>query len=186
MFMDPYAPEFVVQKEQAAHWQLSAAIRFHFTGENPILVLALASAAGEVFTDLVRHHAPEKSWDRHARNVHGLTERAYNAICRTGHNFLKHADRDPNGQLRWAIRDTEALMMLATLNAGELAGGLSPIELVYRDWYLALNMGGDTEAPGWMIEANARFPGIRTMSTKDQRAFGWLRARELEAELASD
>ena len=186
MNIDPYAPEFTVDKMHAGHWQLSAAIRLHFKGENPVLVLTLAGAAGEIFSDLVKHHVPTKSWDQRARDVHGLSEKAYNDIRRAGHNFLKHADRDPTEVLTWGADATEALMMMAVLNAGELDDALAPCEIVFRDWYFAVHMGGAANPLQFLIEADRRFPGIREMSIRDQRAFGLRRVEELEASLDAD
>jgi hypothetical protein len=172
---------FEVNKMHAAHRQLNVAIRLHFSGDDPVAVLTLAGAAATIFTDLVNHRCPERSWDKQAQQAVGLSPKEYFAIIRRGQNFLKHADGDPDDAIRWSVDDTEGLIMGACMNAG-LLDDLSPSAYVFKRWYIAKyrsRFPTDWEPGG---EATKFFPDLAQMSDEEQRAFGARRVDEVEAQ----
>jgi hypothetical protein len=129
-----------IGKLEAASRQLDAAIRLLFAGEDIVAVHTLAGAASGVLTDLVEHRAPDKSWDTFARDANKLDPTTYRAIKNRTQNFLKHADRDPDGEHEFPTAETTAIIMNAVMNIGELAGPLNMTQSVYQLWFLACNI----------------------------------------------
>lgn len=167
-------------KLDSANRQLDFAIQLLFGSSDAICIHTLAGAASILFSDLVEHHAPSKSWDRAAQKTNRLPPNQYFNIIRNGQNFLKHATSDPTAILNFDEVETEELMMLAVMNSGELQK-LSIPQSVYQLWYLgsrATRLGEDFP---FVREALELFPAINTLVRSDQRALG---ARILAAELA--
>ena len=172
MGLDEGALSFTVNKLQAAHRQLNAAIWLLFAEHDPLAVLALAGNASAVFSDLVALRSPLDSWDNHARQTNELTEQEYFAILRKGQNFLKHADRDADAIMTWPTPDTEAIILVAVLNGGQLDGN-SPWQQVFRSWYFAKHQRDLGEDKDFVREAARLFEGITEMTPVQQRAFGF-------------
>lgn len=127
---------FQLTKLEAAQRQLSIAIRMLFAGDDPIAVHTLTGAASIVFTDLIERLAPEKSWDRMAQEDNNLSARKYFSIIREAQNFLKHARDDHTEVFDFNPDDTEALVMMAVMNASEIAP-MSTEAQVFQLWFLA-------------------------------------------------
>lgn len=176
---------FEVDKMLAAHRQLNVAIRLHFEGDDPLAVVTLAGAAATVFTDLVEHRCPERSWDRRAQAVMSLAPKEYFAIFRQAPNFLKHADQDPDGVLRWSREETEGMIMAAVMNAGEL-DLLSLAASVFQYWYIAKHRAIFTPGFDPSVKAVQLFPGMDKMCGAEQRALGAQHLREEYAQLARE
>ncbi len=84
-----------VGKLDAANRQLDCAIQLLFSGGDPVCIHTLAGAASILFSDLIEHHASQKSWDRAAQKSNRLSPKEYFGIIRKPQNFLKHAKDDP-------------------------------------------------------------------------------------------
>lgn len=177
MGVDPGGLSFTVNKLQAAHRQLNAAIRLLFSEDDPVVVLALAGNASAVFSDLIAQKRPNDSWDQHAQQATNLTERQYFGVLRRGQNFLKHANRDAAAVITWPTPDTEAVILIAVLNAGELDGNSSS-QQVFRSWYLAKHQDDLGQDKDFIKDAATVFPGITEMNPPEQRAFGLQRFYE--------
>ena len=179
------AEHFEIDKMHAAHRQLNMAIRLHFEGDDPVAVLALTGGATRIFADLIEHRNLERSWDRRAREVVGLSKAEYFRALRDPTNFLKHADDDPDEVLHWSVEDTEALMITAVMNAVEL-DDLSPTSVVYQFWYVAKHRHIFSPTFEAGNRATDIFPGIQQMSVAEQRAAGLRRLYKFQADLAAD
>ena len=127
---------FEVTKVDAGQRQLALAIRMLFNGHDPIAVHTLAGAASIIFTDLVEKLAPEFSWDRMAQEDSNIAAQEYFQIVRKAQNYLKHAGDDRNEKLVFDPTDTESLIMLAVMNASEVAPMTKEAQ-VYLLWFLA-------------------------------------------------
>lgn len=171
MGLNPDRASFTVDKIHAAHRQLNAAIRLLFQGDDPLIVLALAGNASVLFATLVASRLPNQSWDRHAQQATGLTSSAYFEIVRKGQNFLKHADCDADALLTWYTSETEAIILWAVLNAGEI-GVNSPSQQVFRSWYFATRQADLSLDKRFVREAAELFPGIEKMTPTQQRQLG--------------
>jgi hypothetical protein len=128
-----------VTKVEAASRQLDAAIRLLFNGGDVVAVHTLAGAASIVISDLLNRSDPERSWDKAAQEVMGLTRGQYLAIVRRTQNFLKHADRDADAVQEFPISDTECTIFWAVMNMGELPRLLTMEQSVFQLWFLASN-----------------------------------------------
>jgi hypothetical protein len=168
-----------VNKLDAAHHQLDAAIRLHFLADDPSSILTLAGAAAGVFADLVESKRPQEWWDKTAWEANGLTRKAYFDAMRLGQNFLKQADKDPDDTIEWTEADTESLIFFAILNAGEI-GGNSTSEQVFQLWYFATRSQQFSAGFEPAVLALEYFPDILEMPEIDRRKFGSVRpAQEL-------
>ena len=127
---------FRVTKLEAAQRQLSVAIRMLFSGQDPVAVHTLAGAASIIFTDLVERLAPDNSWDKMAQEDNNLKAPEYFRIVRKPQNYLKHARDDHADVLVFDPVDTEGLIMLAVMNASEIAP-MSMEAQVFQLWFLA-------------------------------------------------
>jgi hypothetical protein len=114
-----------------------------------------------------------------------LAPKDYFGLFRKPQNFLKHAKDDPDGTFRGSIADTEALLMAAVMNAGEL-DGLSPAASLFQLWYIAKyrSIFAPDFEPG--IRAVELFPGMGQMTATEQRAFGARRLREEYEQIAHE
>ena len=110
-----------VTKLQAAQIQLDKAIRMLFAEEEPICTHTIAGAASILFADLVMKIKPEYSWDKMAQADNNLEAKEYFRILRKTQNFLKHAHEDHEGVLEFDTRETEQILLLAVMNASEVA-----------------------------------------------------------------
>lgn len=126
-----------ISKRDAANRQLDEAIRMLFEQRDPVAVHTLVGAATLIFTDLVEAQVPEKSWDTMAQNDNNLDKKSYFQIMRKTQNFIKHAKSDADDVLEFDTTEAPTLVMLSTLNNGELGGTLSREQSFFQLWYLA-------------------------------------------------
>jgi hypothetical protein len=174
---DPSVPDsFQLTKLEAAQRQLSVAIRMLFGGQDPVAVHTLAGAASIVFTDLVEHIAPENSWDRMAQEDNDLSPSKYFNIIRQAQNFLKHARNDHTEVFDFDPNDTDALTMLAVMNASEVAP-MSPEAQVFQLWFLAARYPLEYSTQSPFREAIEFFGDLRT-TARDQRLLAGQQALE--------
>ncbi|WP_295960179.1 hypothetical protein [Rhodoferax sp.] len=112
---------FTIGKLEVALRQLNFSIRLLFDGADAVSVHTLVGAASNILTDLVKVSAPERSWDKIAREANNLAPSAYFQIMRKPQNFFKHARDDHKATLEFDPEETEALAFWAVMNASELA-----------------------------------------------------------------
>lgn len=125
-----------VSKLEAALHQLNVALRLMFSQFDPIATHTLVGAASTLLSDLIEHHAADKSWDRLAYEANDLTPGNYFKVMRNAQNFFKHARDDPSETIAFDPTDTESLAFWAVMNASELAP-LSIEMQVFQLWYIA-------------------------------------------------
>jgi hypothetical protein len=170
-----------VGKLDAANRQLDFAIELFFGSGDPVCIHTLVGAASVLFSGLIEHRDPNKSWDRMAQADNNISSSTYFNIARKSQNFLKHAQNDPTEVLSLNEVVTEDLIMMAVLNSGELQR-MSVPQSVFQLWYLASRatiLGLDYP---FVRDALSLFPGIDLSPPADQRAMG---LRVLRAELAA-
>jgi hypothetical protein len=172
---------FQLTKIEAAQRQLSVAIRMLFTDQDPVAVHTLAGAASIVFTDLVEHFAPDKSWDRMAQEDNNLSASEYFKIIRQPQNFLKHARDDHTDVFNFDASDTEALIMMAVMNASEIAP-MSTEAQVFQLWFLAARYPLECATESPFREAIGLFGDLRTTARGQRLRLG---QRALERAIAN-
>ena len=160
-----------VTKLEAAQRQLNKAIRMLFAEDDPICTHTLAGASSILFTDLVAKLAPEHSWDRMAQEDNKLGVSEYFRIVRRSQNFLKHARDDHEDVLEFDPLETEAVLLLAVMNASEVAP-MSYEAQVYQLWALAAQYPEEVADQSPFREAVAYFGDLRHVSRAARLAAG--------------
>lgn len=113
------------------------AIRLFFSNADPVSVFTLAGNAWEIIDTLCqKNEIGSLSDESKSRLPEGITLRSYINPIR---NFLKHADRDPDGVLdKFSDVSNDSVLILAVEDYIRLRGK-SPIEFqVYQVWYFAV------------------------------------------------
>lgn len=171
--------QLVVSKLDAAQRQLRVAIRMLFSEDDPVAVHTLVGAASLLFSDLVEIAAPERSWDKKAREANSLTPSEYFQVMRHYQNFFKHAHDDHEAVLEFNPEETEALAFWAVMNASELAP-MSIEAQVYQLWYIAARAPFEDPKRSPLREALELFGDLRPLPRTERLKAG---NRVLEVEL---
>ena len=129
-----------LNKNEAARRQVNAAIRMLYENEDPVAVHTLAMAGFRILRDLASGRS-----DSYMENVIGLMIRSnkkkefwarYNGFS----NFLKHADKDPDG-IHDGVDETvnDFVLLLACLYYQDLGNQFTPEMSAHVAWFTALN-----------------------------------------------
>ncbi len=125
-------------KIEAASRQLNMAIELLFEGRDSVAIHTLVGAAGRILSDLVEHRRPGESWrSKTVESLPGISVQEGYAILNRTPNFLKHADRDPDGVESFNEEENDDLMFLACLECGEIEIPLSLQMQAFQIWYMA-------------------------------------------------
>lgn len=168
-------------KIEAALRQLNRAIQMLFHEDDPVCTHTLAGAASVLLTDLVEKLAPEHSWDRMAQEDNNLGQSQYFKVVRNAQNFLKHARVDHADTLEFDPQETEALLLLAVMNASEIAP-MSHEAQVYQLWALARQFPAAVASESPFREAVAYFGDLRHVPRPQRLALGRRALQELRAQ----
>src|SRR5690242_20601667 len=126
-------------KAQAATRQLDEAITLLFADHDPLAVRTLAAAAHGILADLVERKFPGESWRSKIVEGSGLSKKEALAALNSAQNYLKHADRDYDGELSFEEEENDHVIFVATLECGTLGHRLSFAMQAFQIWYLAAN-----------------------------------------------
>jgi len=175
--------QLYVNKQAAAMRQLNAAIRILFAGEDALAVHTITAAVHEVLTS-VDHKSSDKSGfvyletldslqEQHPKLFSGFSikdlKKLVHSKNRSGANFLKHADKDPDNLL-----DTEALttdhMLLEACTLYSNLGFDPSIEMqAFARWHLSVYPSAESDR----IKTQAG--DVNDLDRSDQLDFGdWL------------
>jgi hypothetical protein len=165
-----------IKKLDAARRQLDAAVRAFFHGEDAIAVHTLVGAASNIISDLVRHKAPDRSWDKYIAQDNNLTEKEYFRIAKKAQNFFKHANLDPDGEFEFDQRETDDLIFMTSLNLTGLCRSgekLSDELSLFQFWYIAVRRRGwnkpkDRRMESLIEHALDMFPDIEDLPRDEQ------------------
>lgn len=128
-------------KSQAATRQLDVAIELLLADRDPLAARTLAAAAFGLLSDLVEAGRPGESWREALITDSGLPRRQAVEVLNGASNFLKHADRDPVGNISFDEEENDHLIFFATIECGELGEPLSQTIQAFQIWYLACYPG---------------------------------------------
>lgn len=155
-----------ISKLDAARRQLLAAIHLHWYFTEPLAVYSLASNTWEICDTLLKHMDKVRLL-REISEVHGSTDREIRKLINEPRNFLKHADRDPDGTMQdLDAADCDAIVETACIDY-MMASGRSPSILgLYLAWYSAIN----PEKTGGFFRGGADtfFPGLAERPRAEQ------------------
>jgi hypothetical protein len=160
-------------KFDAATRQLNTAIQLFFERRDPVSVRTLLGAASRVFADLVEARHAGESWrGAIAASIPQLPPgEVYRIIDRT-HNFLKHANKDPEGVEIFSEEENEGLIFVSCLECGELGGPKSREMQAFEIWYMAAHperFGAENSAA---VDALAVLPTLHTLDRDEMIAQG--------------
>ena len=123
-----------VTKLNASCRQVDSAIHLFFEEYDIISVHCLGASGSNILTD-VAEKKKGTSWRARSQIDHNVPREDINRVFNDAWNFFKHGDRDPDGILSIDSLDTEYLLFLATLDAGELGIRTRSME-VYQAWFV--------------------------------------------------
>jgi hypothetical protein len=111
---DHPAPYEMVTKLQAAERQLRVAIRLFFERRDLVAVHTLGAAAQDLLRDVGRQRGI-KSIFKDNENIRSEHRERLGTLFREAQNFFKHADRDPEAQLKFYHGATQFYLLDAAL-----------------------------------------------------------------------
>jgi hypothetical protein len=122
-----------IRRLDAAKRQLETAMSLYFGHGDPISIHALACAAYDIIDGVNQHRGGKEMWvkRRYTQSPGRPTRGDLNEV----QNFLKHADRDPEGTLDFFPLLTEPMLADASRTYVELTGDLSPVLEVMLRWF---------------------------------------------------
>jgi hypothetical protein len=143
----------VITKIQAAEHQLDTAIRLFFENIDHLSSYTLAAASREITDDLCEKKAHELFQQEFARLGDALEVRLSHReemkilikeeyyedamkLFRKRQNFLKHADKDPEGQIDdLNARELALVIMFASKNFSLLEKRITPALSIFLHWF---------------------------------------------------
>lgn len=163
-------------KIDVAEAQIRTAVKLFFENAHPVPVHTLACAAREIVATLGQKLGIKTILEEVADNL--LTEKREVLKKATAFvNFMKHADRDPQGVLKnFSDTDNDPILFFACQDFGRVTGGM-PIEAqVYEAWYFATSVKRVSEgARDWQKLVKAcikHFPRVRVVGRDEQKKIG--------------
>ncbi|MEN9846635.1 MAG: hypothetical protein RIS36_1782 [Pseudomonadota bacterium] len=170
-----------VSKLQSIKSHLVTAVRLLFEDGDPCAIHTLVGAASIVSFDLMQSRFPGKAWEHHVLSSNEMTMKDYLQMARKAQNFLKHADREGDGNplLELKPEETEGLLWVSFQNYRKLIAGATKIPpelLVFELWYIAkhctaFNAASDKTAR-MLREVQRVFPNLNKSSRSAQAREG--------------
>lgn len=125
-----------VSKLDSAKRQLEMAIRLFLSYEDIISVHTLTAAAHQILKDLSNKQGKESAIkDGLMKRVKPEKRKEFWNMINDPENFFKHADRDPEGLLKFYTGNTEMLLWDVCLMYQNLVDELPPLVRIYYLWY---------------------------------------------------
>jgi hypothetical protein len=128
-----------IRKLGAARHQLEAAVQLYFADAHPVPVHTLVSAAYAILRDINE----KRGGSFMVKDLHKLVgpERAADLRKRfkRSENFFKHADTDPEGEIKFKAIETPLPLFEAILKYSELTGEQPPQLMAFAIWFLLEN-----------------------------------------------
>ena len=123
--MDEAAPYETLTKLEAAERQLRVSIRLLFERRDLVAVHTLAAAAQEVLRDLGRPLG-FKSIFKGSEIIRPEYRKEFDQLFNRAQNFLKHADRDRDDELKFYYEATKFYLLDAALLYNHITGRQFP------------------------------------------------------------
>lgn len=139
--------KMMVSKLDAAKRQLETSIHLYFSYGDPVSVHTLAAAAYNVIHDLNEKRGGEKM----LKDMWQLLDTEDAALFRKhineAENFLKHADRDPDGLLELSPQWTEVLLLDASMRYCVLTDEQPAALQLFINWFVVRHPNVFRESP---------------------------------------
>lgn len=124
-----------IDKVEAARRHLIAGVELFFDRYDPIVVHTIAFAAYQILSDLCAHRKITREIeDSEVLKDLGVHQEFLRAF-RKPHNFFKHADKDPDGLVRFFPGSNYVILLLATEYYAKLLAEVPKHCQVLRAWF---------------------------------------------------
>jgi hypothetical protein len=111
-------------------------VRLHFGGVDPVSAHTLAAAACEILRDVAKRKGVHHPYHNEVLPLVGPEKvPEFRRLIREDQNFLKHADRDPEGSMTLNPEFTECLLFEGARAHFALAGYETPETRVFAIWF---------------------------------------------------
>jgi hypothetical protein len=126
-----------ISKLEAVRRQLETAIRIYFVNGDPVSIHTLAAASLQILSDLDRRGGGEGTLlDLVLSGIKPEYVKEVRKLLAEAENFFKHADRDPDRVLEFAISMPEFFLWACACKYPELVSETPPLMLVFRVWFI--------------------------------------------------
>ncbi len=129
-----------LSKIEAIRRQIDASIRILFENEDPIAIHTLAMASFQMLRDLSAK-SEDNYFNKMLKNMlNPSLEREFWRIINRPANFLKHADKDPNGIIDNVEEEVnEGILVISCLLYQDLGNHLTPEMVTLISWFFAIH-----------------------------------------------
>lgn len=173
--MEDSVPSISVTKLDAARRQIETAILLYFNERDVLSIHTLSAAAQGILHVLAKRAGKSTPMKESlSAGIPGELRRKVEAALRGPQNFLKHADRDPDGELRFSPELTEFILFDAVSTYVRITSEKSPI-------FEAFVLSYSANHPEHFSAAG---PEAARLLQESQRVFGKDRLSILETALA--
>jgi hypothetical protein len=125
----------IISKLDAAERQLRQAVRLFFQRGDDVAIHTLAAASYQIISDLCKHKGIQREMeDSSILEGMGVKGEVLAAV-RKPQNFFKHADKDPEGNVRFNPLLNACLIMYAVQYFYSITGKQFPEGQVFRVWF---------------------------------------------------
>lgn len=124
-----------VSKLEAAERQLRQVVRLFFQRGDEVVIHTLAAAAYQIITDLCEHRGIQREIEDSQILVEMGMKKEALAAMRKPQNFFKHADKDPEGTVRFSPILSSCLILYGIQYYYSLTGKQFPEGQVFRVWF---------------------------------------------------
>ncbi len=124
-----------IDKLSAAVRQLHTAVELYFTGKDILSVHTLAGASHRILEDTAPNKEATYLLENIFKNIAGDSANSKKARkiffnhIKNQQNFLKHAEKDPNGTFQFKKEHTEGILLLACINITGRCSELNTAEM---------------------------------------------------------
>ena len=126
----------IIGKLEAAKRQLETAIDLYFNYKDPVSIHTLCAAAYNIVHDVNTQRGGDPMVKDLWRLLDTRQAKEFKQHINRVDNFLKHADKDPDGLCTLNQEWTEALLLEATQRYMLLTGEQSPRMVLFLVWFM--------------------------------------------------
>jgi hypothetical protein len=126
-----------VSKLDGARRQIEMAIKLYFDYGDPVPIHTLTAAAYSVLRDVNEKRGGELMLKDAWRFLDTPEAREFKRYINQPENFLKHADKDPEGTFTLDTRWTQAMLCEASHKHCGLTGESPPLLVLFLIWFAA-------------------------------------------------
>lgn len=132
-------PKRLITKKQGLRQIIHSSIRLTFAGEDPFAIHLLGQSAEKVCLDLLKRAGIPDPFDI-GSTVYPEYKKAFLTLYREPYNFLKHADRDHDGQLPIydLVGANDMLISFCVLRYSKLFGEVTTHMVHFRNMMMTI------------------------------------------------